>query len=92
MERVSAHSAIKKARGIRVFLDGAEVEHPEVLAVVMLEELLRIFSLVAIEPLNTTRGVSHDNHFVGDVREICKSSAKWALSGCETVDSSHYAD
>lgn len=68
-ERVSAHLSVKHARGIRVLPNGAEVEDPVTLAMMMLEELLRVFSAVAIEPFDATCWVSHDNYVVCD---ICK--------------------
>lgn len=50
-ERVPANSALKYATGVRIFFDRTEVEHPVILAVVVVQELLRIFSAIAIEAL-----------------------------------------
>ena len=69
-EGVSAHPPVENAGRVRVLFDGAEVEYPEVLAVPMLEELLRVFSAVTIEALNTARRVSHHDDLVGDVCKI----------------------
>ena len=71
---VPAHSSIEDTLRIRVLFDRAEIEHPEVLAVPMLEELLRVFSAVTIEALNAARRVSHHDDLVGDV---CKIYGKW---------------
>lgn len=50
-ERVSANSALKYATGVRIFFDRAEVEHPVIVAVVVVQELLRVFSAIAVEAL-----------------------------------------
>lgn len=71
-KRVPTDPPIEHARIIRVFSDRAEIEHPEVLAVPVLEELFRVLSTVAVEPFHARRGVAHDDHLVGDIREVCR--------------------
>ena len=56
-EWVSAHSTFEDAVRIRVLADRAEVEHPVILAVMMVEELLRVFPPVAVQALDAGRGV-----------------------------------
>lgn len=65
---ISADSPIEEGCGIRVLFHGAEIEHPEVLAVSMFEELLGVFTSVAIETLNTFGWISHDYNMI---RYIC---------------------
>lgn len=75
-ERVSANSALKYATGVRILLDRAEVKHPVVIAVVVVQELLRIFSTIAIEALEASGRVSHDYDIVGNVCQILKNSGE----------------
>ena len=77
-EWVSAHSTFEDAVRVSVLAGRAEVKHPVVLAMMVVKELLRVFPPVAVQALDAGRGVSHDDHFVSDVCEIYKSSAKWA--------------
>ena len=67
---VPAHPSVKDARGVRVLFDRAKVEHPEVLAMVVLEKLLCVFSAIAIEALEANRWVSHYHHMVRDICEV----------------------
>ena len=70
-EGVSADPAVKDIRRVRVLIDRTEVEHPVVLAVMVLEELLRILSAVAVESLDTARRITHHDDLVRDVCKIC---------------------
>lgn len=79
-ERVSANSALKYATRVRILLDRAEVKHPVIIAVVVVQELLRIFSAIAIEALEASGRVSHNYDIVGNVCQILKNSGELGFS------------
>lgn len=66
---VSAHAPLEYFSGVCIFTNRAKVEDPIVTTVAVVEELLRIFAAVTVEPLEPGRWVSHHDDTVG---YICK--------------------
>lgn len=69
-EGVSTHSSVKHASVVRVLPSRTEVEDPEVLSVSVFEELLRVFSAIAIQTLHADCRVSHDDYLVGNIDQV----------------------
>lgn len=82
-EGISADSPIKYTAGIGILFDRTEIEHPEALPMAVLQEFLGVLATIAVQAFNASGGVSHDDHSVGDVHQIC--GAETASSACATV-------
>ena len=69
-KRIPADPATKLICRIRVLADGTEVEYPVMVSVVVVQELLRVFSSIAVEAFNPYRRVTHDYEVVGNVHQV----------------------
>lgn len=70
-EGVSADSSTKDFGRIRVFFGGAEVEHPVIVSVVVVQELLRVLSSIAVQTFYACGWVAHDYYAVRNIGQIC---------------------
>jgi len=69
-ERIPAHASVERAGVVRVLADGAEIKHPELLPVSVLEKPPRVLPAVAVEALEARRRIAHDDDPVRDIRQI----------------------
>ena len=70
-EGVSANSSFKHVRGVRILFGRAEVEHPVVPPMPMVQELLDILSSIAVVTFYTDGRIPHDDHSICDIRQVC---------------------
>lgn len=69
-ERISTDAAVKERHWIRVFFHRAKVEDPVVLSVSMLQEALRIISMVSVESFHSSCWKAHYDYSVGYIDQI----------------------
>jgi hypothetical protein len=63
-KRIPTNPPTENASGVRVLPDRTHIEHPEVLAVTVLEKLLSVFPSVSVQAFYTCRGIAHDDNMV----------------------------